>query len=84
MKAKDQWDFTVGGATTQQQQKPHDQQDHIVHFAAGELVMRGFVRTDLQEFGDDRKHLRVADIDGVVPVRLLLVPDIPQVKDRRQ
>lgn len=41
-------------------------------------------RAHLQEFRDDGKHLRVADIDGVVSVRLLLVTDIPQVKDRRQ
>lgn len=41
-------------------------------------------RTDLQQFRDDGKHLRVADIDGVVSVRLLLVTNVPQVKDRRQ
>lgn len=41
-------------------------------------------RAHLQELGDDGKHLRVADIDGVVSVRLLLVADIPQVKDCRQ
>lgn len=38
----------------------------------------------LQQLRDHRQHLRVADVDGVVPVGLPLVADVAQVKDGRQ
>lgn len=38
----------------------------------------------LQQFRDDRKNLRVTDVDGVVPVGFPLVADVAQVKDGRQ
>lgn len=35
----------------------------------------------LQQFWDDRQHLWVTDVDGVVPVGFPLVADVAQVKD---
>lgn len=47
-------------------------------------VSGGKAEPYLQQLWHDRKYFRVTDIDGVIPVGFLFVPDIPQVQDRRQ
>lgn len=38
----------------------------------------------LQQLGHNWQDVQVADVDGVIPIGLLLIADIPQVKDSRQ
>lgn len=38
----------------------------------------------LQQLRDHRQHLRVIDVNGVVPVGFPLIADVTQVKDGRQ
>lgn len=47
-------------------------------------VSGGKAEPYLQQFRHNGKYFRVTDIDGVIPVRLLFVPDVPQVQDRRK
>lgn len=48
------------------------------------LVERLRHAAHLQQLGDDGQDLWVADVDGIVPVGLLLVTDVSQVEDCRQ
>lgn len=50
----------------------------------GVKVSGGKAEPYLQQLWHDGKYFRVTDIDGVIPVGLLFVPDVPQVQDRRQ
>ena len=57
--------------TNQHEERQHDTNDQ-------QMV------THLQQLRDDGQHLRVADVDGFIPVGLPLIADVPQVEDGRQ